>query len=370
MATAAACLMLAPAAGAGVTDQTATYSFNYFADSDDVHVYSSYTDYLLELERGPKLDLQWTHQVVMVPGIKAPAGSQEAVDAITTASRPIRSGADAYSDFTKTRNELQGDMTWRRLKGGYYVSSEADYFAQQLRAEVDHDFFGQNLNLSAGTSYGWDKIDPAEDADTHTVPDQKDNWHWSLVASQVLTASTVMQAGAELNLVDGLQHNPYRNVYVAGSDLPEVHPTHRRRNDYYVKLNQYLKNQSSLKLAYTYYTDDWGVSSHTVGARLSQYITHDLVVRYRYRYYTQGAAAFYRTEYTDPGGVDGLRTGDYRLGAFNAHLFGGRLDWDLGGMGGRLDFLRGVRLSLNYERYFNTNNFSANIFESGLSLAF
>ena len=28
------------------------------------------------------------------------------------------------------------------------------------------------------------------------------------------------------------------------------------------------------------------------------------------------------------------------------------------------------RLSLNYERYFNSNNFSANIFESGLSLVF
>jgi hypothetical protein len=32
--------------------------------------------------------------------------------------------------------------------------------------------------------------------------------------------------------------------------------------------------------------------------------------------------------------------------------------------------LRRMNLNLKYERYFNTNNFSANIFESGLSYAF
>jgi hypothetical protein len=58
------------------------------------------------------------------------------------------------------------------------------------------------------------------------------------------------------------------------------------------------------------------------------------------------------------------------LSEFNAHLFGTRIEWQLGGLGGRLDFLRGIKLTLNYERYFNTHNFSANIFESGLSLAF
>jgi hypothetical protein len=250
------------------------------------------------------------------------------------------------------------------------VSKEKDYFAQQLRADVNKDFFARSLNLSTGTSYGWDKIEPVADADTQTPADYKTNLHWNLIASQVLSPTSVLQAGAELNLVHGLQHNPYRNVYAAGSNVPERHPDSRRRHDVFVKFNQYLTNRSSVLLSYVYYTDDWGVGASTVGAKLNQYVTPNFVMRYRYRFYTQGAADFYRDEYELSDGIDGFRTGDYRLSEFSAHLFGTRMEWELGGLGGRLDFLRGIRLSLNYERYFNSNNFSANIFESGLSLAF
>ncbi len=74
------------------------------------------------------------------------------------------------------------------------------------------------------------------------------------------------------------------------------------------------------------YADDWGVTSKTYGLRLHQYVSDAVTVRYRYRYYTQGAADFYRAVYTDPDGVDGYRTGDYRLGPLAAHLFGAQID--------------------------------------------
>ena len=367
---AVACLGAPRVAAAGVSDQSLSYSFNYFADVDDVHVFSNYTNYVLDLESGVKIDTQWTHQTVVVPAVKAPAGSQEAVDAITTASRPIANAGDAYSDFSKGRDELQGDVILRRVKAGYYVSKEQDYFAQQLRGDVNHDFLGRSLNVSMGTSFGWDNIDPVSDADTQTAADSKTNWHLNLIGSQVLTPTTVLQLGTELNLVHGLQHNPYRNVYAAGTNVPERHPGERRRHDVFLKVNQYITNRSSVNLSYVYYTDDWGVTANTLGAKLNQYITPNVVMRYRYRFYSQGAADFYRDEYEMPDGIGGYRTGDYRLSDFSAHLFGTRLEWELGGLGGRLDFLRGIRLSLNYERYFNSNNFSANILESGLSLAF
>jgi hypothetical protein len=110
------------------------------------------------------------------------------------------------------------------------------------------------------------------------------------------------------------------------------------------------------------------VTSHTLGGRLSQYVTDDMVVAYRYRYYTQSSAYFYRDTYTQPGGVDGFRTGDYRLGDFGAHLFGGEFLWTPNG--GVIAFLRGAQIVLSYEHYFNSNNFSANVYETGLRIRF
>ena len=113
----------------------------------------------------------------------------------------------------------------------------------------------------------------------------------------------------------------------------------------------------------------WGVTSHSLGGRLNQYISEDVLVRYRYRYYTQGAADFYQGEYADSTGINGYRTADYRLEEFGSHLFGVHVDFNLGGLANR-PMLRRIHLELKYERYFNSSNFSANIFESGLSYKF
>src|SRR6185295_8531489 len=119
---------------------------------------------------------------------------------------------------------------------------------------------------------------------------------------------------------EGLQHNPYRNVYAGGSIVPERHPERRQREDAFVKVNQYLPNRSSLKGSYRFYIDDWGINSHELGGKLSQYITQGFFAHYEYRYYTQTAADFYRDEYASVSGIDGYRSGDYRMNALSSHL--------------------------------------------------
>jgi len=152
--------------------------------------------------------------------------------------------------------------------------------------------------------------------------------------------------------------------------VAERHPSERGRDDYFVDLSQYLKNRSSLKVGYRYYSDDWGVTSHTLGAKLTQYVTNKFIVRYRYRFYDQQAAYFYRDEYADVSGIDGYLTGDYRLSSFTAHLFGGKVFWNLDRLLTRFDIVDHLDLTVGYERYFNSNNFTANIFETGLEMSF
>lgn len=349
-------------------DQEAGYVFEFFSDSDDVKVYSNAGDYRVGVRPALDVDVQWKHEIVVVPGIDALPGTSEAVDAITAASRPIAGADAAFDEFAKTRDEIQGGVNWRALNARYYVSQEEDYFAQQVSGNVKHTFF-EDVTLALGGSYGWDAIEPSADDDGLAVTDQKKTVHFNAVATRAMTPTTELQVGAELTNVDGLQHNPYRNVYVAGGRVAERHPETRSRRDVFVKLSQYLMNRSSAKLSYMAYEDDWGVASQTMQAALHQYVTEPIRVRYRYRYYTQDAADFFRDEYLVANGVDGFQTGDYRLSAFSAHLLGARMTWDLSRPFG-LSFLEGVGLSFEYERYFNTHNFSANLFESGITFTF
>jgi hypothetical protein len=365
-------LALAPAAGRAITveEQDVKYLFRNFVDSDDVRVRSHYGGYEIALRGNARLSVQWNNETVTIPGVDAPAGSPEAVDAITTASRPIRNADAAFQDFVKVRNEVDGSV---RVKGGtfgYYVSREPDYFAQQVRGEYARDFLQENLNISLGTSYGWDSIEPVADEDTDTAADVRTTLHWNAVATQTLTPTTLVRVGAEYSAVKGLQHNPYRNVYAGGGNVPERHPAERLRRDLFVRLNQYFRNRSSVWLTYVFYSDDWGVHAHTAGIKLNQVVTGDVAVRYRYRYHTQDAADFQRSEYATADGVDGYLTGDYRLGRLSAHLMGAKLDFGLAALGTNRGILERTFFSVGFERYFNSNNFSANVLEMGFDLKF
>ena len=348
----------------------ASYSLNMFSDVDGVNVYTHYLDYGQELGGNIKAGLEWVHDEVVIPALDAPPGSDEAVDAITTASRPIQDLADAYEDFVKVRDSLQATVSWKGTAVGYYVSSENDYFAQMVSIGYNHGFLGENLNLAVGAAYSWDDIRPVSDAFGTGVPSYRNTMHLNAVATQILTPRTVLRAGVELNDIEGQQHDPYRSVYVSGSIMPEQHPISRSRRDGFVRLSQYLGAESSLQGDFRYYEDDWDISSKTYGLKLNQRISRSVTVRYRYRYYTQLPAWFYRDDYRTTGSVDGYQSGDYRLGDYGSHLFGGEFVVRPEGLIKSMNFMTDAEFVFAYERYFNSNNFTANIIGTSLRVSF
>ncbi|MCB9514109.1 MAG: DUF3570 domain-containing protein [Candidatus Latescibacteria bacterium] len=363
-------LAAAPArAGLAPESQEASFLFHYFADVEDVHVRSHYAFYGLDLG-GRTLNLEFNHERVSIPAVQAPVGSQEADDAITAASRPIANASDAFSDYIKVRNALQADIALGPGKLGFYRSQEVDYNASMVSGSLQRDLDHRQLNVSVGAGYGWDRVEPLSDEDTSGDARSKRIVHFNVVATRILDPKTVLRLGGELNRLSGLQHNPYRNVYAGGAREPELHPDERHRQDVFVKLNRYLGEHSSLNVDYRYYNDDWKLHSHTAGLKLNQYLGSDLVLRYRYRFYRQSGAWFWAEEYASASGIDGYRSGDYRLGPFDAHLFGTRLEWMPSALASRWRLLTRCTLRLGYERYFNTNDFAANVFETGLSLDF
>lgn len=349
-------------------EQTVQTLLQYFTDSDQVAVRSAIGEYSVVLRGNSSLNVHWNNERVVIPAIEAQPGTPEAIDAITTASRPI--AGNAFEDFVKVRNEFQGNLRHGSAQVGYYHSNESDYVGQQVSLSYDRDLFDELLNLSIGTAYGWDAIDPVLDDDTDTQSDTRTTIHWNVVATRVLTPTTMMRVGLELNVVNGLQHNPYRNVYAGGTNVPERHPDQRQRRDAFVKLNQYLSQRSSLKLNYRFYDDDWGLDSHELGATLSQYVKRGVSASWQYRWYTQNSADFYRSEYATVYGVDGYLTGDYRMASLRSHLFGVGIDVDLAALEVSTPVLRNLGVMWNYERYFNSNNYSANFHTAQLTYRF
>jgi hypothetical protein len=370
LAVAVAATWAAPARAQFLADEAPRTGalLRWFTDSDRVSVRSLSGHWSSPIRTTAGLNIDVNNERVVIPAITAPPGTQEAVDAITTASRPI--SGNAFQDFVKVRNEIQGDYERGSMAVSYYVSSESDYLGQQVGGRWSRDLKADARNLSVGGSFGWDAIAPVADDDTNTGTSSKKTLHWNAVFTDVLSPTTMLRYGVEWNLVSGLQHNPYRNVYAGGTNVPERHPENRQRRDAFVRVTHALPNRSSVKLSYRFYNDDWGVDSHEVDSRLSQYLTRGLSVRWEYRWYTQTPAEFYRDDYTDPTGVDGYRTGDYRLGDLASHLFGGALRMDLDALAPSHTVFRRLSLWFDVERYFNSNHYSANVVETGVDFRF
>ena len=132
-------LLLAASAYAGidVDEQEAGMRFEIFTDSDDVHVSAQAGSWRMDLARGAELALNLLREVVVIPGAAVMPGSQEAVDSISGASRPIAATSDPYADWSKGRHQLEASAKWRGTTGGYYVSREDDYFAQQVSGGLE-----------------------------------------------------------------------------------------------------------------------------------------------------------------------------------------------------------------------------------------
>ena len=175
--------------GLPVETQADDYVFQVFNDVDDIEVITHQNVYRVGLEDQTELRLSLSHQTVVIPGVEAPPGSEDAVDAITTASRPIRDIGDAYREYARTRKEVQVDVSRPNLSAGYYFSTEEDYLAQMIRTQWNRDFAGETFNLSFGASFGWDAIDPLADADTRGVSDHRHTTYANVVATQILTPS-------------------------------------------------------------------------------------------------------------------------------------------------------------------------------------
>jgi hypothetical protein len=128
-----------------------------------------------------------------------------------------------------------------------------------------------------------------------------------LSLTKVISQRSIAQVTYELANASGYQASPYRFVPVRASVdaapefwIAETDPDTRWRHALVLAANRAISSGSALQIDYRIYHDTWGITSHTIGTRYFVPLSRKLELRLRHRFYAQGAATFYRSNYTMP----------------------------------------------------------------------
>ncbi len=301
------------------------------------------------------------------------------VDGVSGATRPSR---QKHQPFEKTRAQAivgieQGFDRDTRLAVNLYRSQEVDYLSHSVIGTFTREMFHKNTTLVLRGQYIQDEVGKILDNGDLVNRSKWAGWI-KIGLGQVLSPVATLDLSYDLLYQNGFLSDPYRQVKVFDENFvfrftEERHPIERTRHALSASVKQYLTAlQASLGGGYRFYLDDWEVRSHTLEMQFSKYVFDDLITRFNYRYYTQSGAYFSQPRYQGARYLsEALRTADYKLQPFNSNNFGLSLTYLLRGLAARrpaLGFLGNSSLEVRYFRYFNTLDFSANIFQLNVNL--
>ena len=229
--------------------------------------------------------------------------------------------------FRDTRVALGADWTMSldrmsKIIWGANLSGEIDYFSLGLSATYSQDFNNRNTTLTTGLAFNNDTISPQGDVPIEFAPmvaqgsvmnrsgtsETKTITDFMIGVTQVIDRKTIVQLNLSLGSVSGYQNDPYKIVtvvdnpvdglpaatFLTANDLSYVYekrPDSRQKNTVFFKAIHHLE-EDVINASYRYYSDDWGVKSHTLDMKYR----YELAASYlqpHVRYYTQSAADFY-----------------------------------------------------------------------------
>jgi len=329
----------------------------------------------------------------IIAQLDAPQGTRMRVDylvdSITSAS--IATGALEDVRFTEVRHDVDlkaGHEFVERenpvdLFGGVRFSREPDYFsfatlfqptiwladrATMFRGRVSyrHDEIGQNFRGGSGQRPG-NMGGTSADRFRETLDAISVAAGWE----QALARTLLLEVGYDFTYQWGFLANPYRSVL--GGQRAEQHPDERFRHLLFSRLAWYIpKSRTSLQILYRSYIDDWKVSAVNPEFRIYQEMSPFFQMRLRYRYYTQTASFFYKSNPNDYSFQDPYVTADPKLSAFHVNEAGIHFLVLGSFLEGRVHrSIAGASFDISFNYRWNTNAFGNQVVaQTGLRIPF
>jgi len=250
------------------------------------------------------------------------------------------------------QQSLGENMRW---SAGLSASHEYDYLHLGADGRLEWDFNQKNTTLFAGAAYGKEDLDPvggvpiplspmqAADSDAEGdvhgggTSESKDVYDLLVGVTQVLSRRSLLEVSYSYGQSDGYLNDPYKILSVVdpvtgmpvagpvGSGLNlyryESRPDSRTKQSLFAEW-RYAFDRDSFALSARYMTDDWGIDSQTVDARYRWNISESSYLEPHLRWYTQGAADFYRTVLFNGAPLPQYASADYRLADSDAYTVG------------------------------------------------
>lgn len=318
----------------------------YYAEQDRVSLYEP----VIRMRKDMGNDQFLTAKLVV--DVLTGASANGAIPTSTAQTFTTPSGNSTYTTgantvplddtFHDTRGAVS--LEWERPQSfatraiyGINFSTEFDYQSIGASATFNWDFNQKNSTLTAGLAFNADTVKPVGGAPiglsnmpvfpavkaTQGDSLSKDVYDILIGWTQVLGRKDLMQFNYVYGNESGYLTDPYKILSVVDGvtgDLiadPNLRYVYEKRPDDRTRHALYWRwshqfTEDVLRMSYRYYTDDWGIDSHTVDAKYRWELGSRAYLEPHLRYYTQSAADFYNTSLIDGEAVT-YASADYRL---------------------------------------------------------
>jgi hypothetical protein len=286
-------------------------------------------------------------------------------------------GLSSEHDFDAAYVELAGN--WQLDEKRTRVDLGASYTHGDTHALLDHDAVPY---IDTSAFAGRIEIDP--ETGDRKLGGTRHDWGTQLGLTRILSKRSLLETSVGYLRSTGYLANPYKVMEVAFIDpeqqflappggyfaqvraLLEKLPSERNQINAGARLVHYVEaTDASLRLAYGFAHDDWGIDAHTLEASWGQPLPWGFLITPRIRYYTQSQADFYEpylvsdqayvTVVSDPDTGDIISITPFDHALLPSHYSSDQRYSGFGALGGgvslSLALARGVTLSGDFEYY-------------------
>ncbi|MBD5778319.1 DUF3570 domain-containing protein [Pelagicoccus sp. NFK12] len=288
-------------------------------------------------------------------------GVHDTISGATPTGSNGRNGDETVlSEITDVREAGVVDLDWtngiHKTSFQFSHSKESDFLSKGYAIYNTSEYNKRNTGLSYGLSYIDDEIEPSFFSEAR----EKESLDAYVGISQVLDPNTVASLNFTYSEFDGYLSDPYKSIAANLEVLPgfflfqetsEHRPDERLRRIWFANVKRFFPGlRASVDFDYRFFSDSWGIESHTFDFEWYQKIGDAFTLRPSYRYYSQGAADFYYTDLNGTGinpldtefGRGPFYSADYRLAKMETETFGLKAIYKLS---------EAVSLDASWERY-------------------
>nr|WP_321486604.1 DUF3570 domain-containing protein [uncultured Draconibacterium sp.] len=280
------------------------------------------------------------------------------------------------AEFDYTSFGFGAGRTWLFNEKNTELSLNGNVYLDTWKLLYPIELRPQGGEGNSGSSF--QQLVPGYDPSSFTEHPSKgrNSYSGSIGLSQILSSRLTGYVSADFILQKGLLSTPFHRIYFADkddyfyenfqlADDIEHLPDSRFKIALGARLNYFVNHRVTLRTFYRYYTDDWGITSHTAKIEVPIKITDKFTVYPSYRFYNQTAADYF-APYNEHLSTEEFYTSDYDLSKFTANNYGFGISYTDVFTKGHIWKLGLKSIDLKYHKYDRDSAFSASMFSFGV----